>query len=493
MSKKIRKNRILIVGAGEAGRIILSEYNRKNRIEDIAGFIDDNSKKVGNKVDGIPVISTRENLRQIIADYKINHIIIALPSVQLEVINQTVSAVIAAYPDISIQILPKITKYFSSQLSRELEDIYLTDIIDRKEIELDINAIEGKFKDKSILITGAGGSIGSEICRQLLRFNIKRLICIGRGENSIYNLIKSLSENLEFIEKKPEIIYKIIDVKDKRLLEQVFIQYKPDIVFHAAAHKHVPLMEFNEIEAIQNNIGGTINVLELSGNYKVKEFVLISSDKAVRPVNIMGATKRTAEIITDYYFREKGVKTSIVRFGNVIGSRGSVIPLFREQIEKGGPVTVTHPEITRYFMSIPEASLLVINAAAYSSGGECFVLDMGKQYRISDIAKSLIKLYGYEPDNDIKIIFTGLRPGEKLYEELSYDSEKVTKTRNNKIFVIDTGKSDSRKIKTFIKRDLNNLYELDARKMRELIFKLIPEYDFTGFDASSNLSDRLVN
>ncbi|MBN2401374.1 MAG: polysaccharide biosynthesis protein, partial [Spirochaetes bacterium] len=484
---------ILIVGAGEAGRIILSEYIRKNRIDDIAGFIDDDPEKAGKDIDGKPVISTRENLNNVITDYRINQVIIALPSVQVDIINQTVSAVIAADPDISIQILPKITRYFSSSLSKELEDVYLADLIDRKEVELDVDAIEEKFANKSVLITGAGGSIGSEICRQILRFDIKRMICVGRGENSIYNLIKSLNEYIEFIDIKPEIIYRIIDIKDKRLLESAFNLYKPDIVFHAAAHKHVPLMEFNEAEAVQNNIGGTINVLELSSAHNVQEFVFVSSDKAVRPVNVMGATKRAAEIITDYFFREKGLKTSIVRFGNVIGSRGSVIPLFREQIEKGGPVTVTHPEVTRYFMSIPEASLLVINAAAYCRGGECFVLDMGKQYRMLDIANNLIRLYGYEPDRDIKVIFTGLRPGEKLYEELSYDSERVTRTRNNKIFVIDAGQSDNGKIENFINHVLYDLHALDHGKTRELLSGFIPEYDFSGFNSSDGHSERLVN
>lgn len=493
MGKGIKKNRTLIIGAGEAGSIILLEYIRKNRIDDIAGFIDDDVEKVGKEIEGKPVISTRANISKIITEYHINQIIIALPSVQIDIINQTVSAIIAVDPDISIQILPKISKYFSSPLSRELEEIYLSDIIDRKEINLDIDAIEGKFKDKTILITGAGGSIGSEICRQLFRFNIRRLICIGRGENSIYNLIKSLNEYLEYITEKPEIIYKIIDIKDKALLEEVFKQYNSDFVFHAAAHKHVPLMEFNEVEAIQNNVVGTLNVLELSEKYNVKEFVLISSDKAVRPVNIMGASKRIAEIVTQYFFIKKGIKTSIVRFGNVIGSRGSVIPLFREQIEKGGPVTVTHPEVTRFFMSISEASLLVINAAAYCKGGECFVLDMGKQYKIFDIANNLIRLYGYEPDKDIKIIFTGLRPGEKLYEELSYARENIIKTRNDKIFVINTGIPDLIKIEEFFKSKLSNLHLCDSNKLRESLYDLIPEYDFSIFKNANYSSNRLVN
>jgi FlaA1/EpsC-like NDP-sugar epimerase len=494
MNKPIKKNKILIVGAGEAGRIILSEYSRKNRIGDIAGFIDDDREKAGKVIDGIPVISGRDRLAEMIEKYHISQIIIALPSVHLEIINQTVAGIIAADPDITIQILPKITKYFSSSLSRELEDVYLSDIIDRKEIELDINVIEEKFKGRTVLITGAGGSIGSEICRQLLRFNIKKLVCVGRGENSIYNLAKSLNDHMEVEDfSSTEIVYRIADIKDIELIDRVFSDHSPDIVFHAAAHKHVPLMEFNEIEAVQNNIGGTLNVLKSCHKHKVKNFVLISSDKAVRPVNIMGATKRITEIITDYYYNNMGLKTAMVRFGNVVGSRGSVIPLFREQIEKGGPVTITHPDITRYFMSIPEASLLVINAAAYSNGGECFVLDMGRQYKVLDIAKNLILLFGLEPEKDIMIKYTGLRPGEKLFEELSYEREKITKTGNDKIFVIDPGRTERKKIESFIKKDIRKIHSCNSKDIRELLFSLIPEYDYSNFNASIDFSGRVVN
>jgi FlaA1/EpsC-like NDP-sugar epimerase len=498
MSRNIKRNRILIIGAGEAGRIILSEYKRKNRADEIAGFIDDDIKKSGKLIDGIQVIAARDRLAEMITRHRINQIIIALPSAHLEIINQTVTNIIAADPDISIQILPGITKYFSSSLSRELEDIYLSDIIDRDEIELDIKAIEEKFKDRTVLITGAGGSIGSEICRQLLRFKIKKLICAGRGENSIYNLARSLNdlkEDASIIEKditSVEIIYKIVDIKDNSLLDRIFSDHKPDIVFHAAAHKHVPLMEFNEIEAIQNNIGGTLNVLKTCLKHKVRDFVLISSDKAVRPVNIMGATKRVAEIITGYY-NTKSLRTSIVRFGNVVGSRGSVIPLFRDQIEKGGPVTITHPDITRFFMSIPEASLLVINAAAYSKGGECFALDMGKQYRILDIAKNLIRLFGLEPDKDIKIIFTSLRPGEKLFEELSYERENIARTGNEKIFVINPGKINSYEIDSFINENIWKLQNYTSREIREMLYNLIPEYDYSSFNESLDFSGRVVN
>ena len=359
---------------------------------------------------------------------------------------------------------------------------------------VDTGMIEQRYSGKTILITGAGGSIGLEMCRQLLKFNIKKLVAVGRGEYSMYNLIKTMNENALFLEPMPEISYHIIDVKDKRLLAGAFSRHRPDIVFHAAAHKHVPLMEFNEAEAVQNNVGGTKNLLDCSHEHGVGEFVFISTDKAVNPTSIMGATKRIAEIITGYYFRTKGLKTSIVRFGNVIGSRGSVIPLFMEQIERGGPVTVTHPEVTRYFMSIPEASLLVLNAAAYSAGGELYVLDMGKQYRVAEIAQRIIELYGYRSDDDITIKFTGLRPGEKMHEDLFYIDERFTKTENDKIFMFsDTADLDPRIIESFMEQELPDIARYNAAQIRDIVKRLVPEFESApGLgEPSSNL--KLVN
>jgi FlaA1/EpsC-like NDP-sugar epimerase len=496
-SESLNANKkILIIGAGEAGRNILSEYTRKGFNKNIVGFIDDDKYKVGKIFNSKMIYGTSNQIHEIINKYKVNEILIAMPSAGAATINKIVSIIKSENHAIPIKILPSMAELFKDQpLISSIRDVSILDLVGREEFKIDGKIIRDRFEGKTILVTGAGGSIGSEICKQILKFDIKRLIAIGRGENSIYNLIKSLNEYLQFIGKKPEINFKIIDVKDYKLLESAFNEYKPDIIFHAAAHKHVPLMEYNEIEAIQNNVGGTLNVLKLSADYKVKEFVLISTDKAVRPVNVMGATKRMAEIITDYYNKEKGLNTSIVRFGNVLGSRGSVIPLFREQIEKGGPVTVTHPEITRYFMSIPEASLLVINAAAFSNGGECFVLDMGKQYKILDIANNLIKLCGYEPGEDIKIEFTGLRPGEKLYEELSYGCEKMRNTENEKIFVINNNGNiiDSAKIEHLINNEIRDLHKYDAKKLREFIKDLIPDYDYSNYAEFCGQNEKMVN
>jgi FlaA1/EpsC-like NDP-sugar epimerase len=286
-----------------------------------------------------------------------------------------------------------------------------------------------------------------------------------------------MNEYMDYMKRKPEMIYRIIDVRDREMLERAFEKYRPDIVFHAAAHKHVPLMEFNEVEALRNNVMGTRNVLEAAARSGAEHFILVSTDKAVRPSNVMGATKRLAELVTCYYHEHKKLNTAIVRFGNVIGSRGSVIPLFREQIERGGPVTVTHPEVTRYFMSIPEAALLVINAAAFSRGGEIFVLDMGGQYRMDTIARRLIEMYGLIPDVDIKIEYTGLRPGEKLYEELFHDDGRLSATANRKILVkMSRNGLPPERMERFLQEEVDALCSLTSGQARDLLKELVTDY-----------------
>ncbi|PKL15037.1 MAG: nucleoside-diphosphate sugar epimerase, partial [Spirochaetae bacterium HGW-Spirochaetae-5] len=360
-----------------------------------------------------------------------------------------------------------------------LREFSYSELLDRDEFSIELDLMEKFFSGKTVLISGAGGSIGSEICRQLLKFNVGKIVAVGRGENSIYNLKREIDDFIRMMKiPGPEVVYRIIDVKDYRLIDRLFMDQKPDIVFHAAAHKHVPLMESNEIEALQNNVLGTNNILALSVKHNVQKFLLISTDKAVRPTNVMGATKRIAEILTSYYKHSAGLNSTAVRFGNVLGSRGSVIPLFRDQIERGGPVTVTHPDITRYFMSIPEASLLVINSAAISNGGEIFVLDMGEQFKIADIAEKMIEIYGYTPGRDIKIEYTGLRPGEKLYEELFYNKGEMIKTGNNKILML---KNDNNILS---EDDFNLLIEsvkekvpyMESLEVREFIKRFVPEY-----------------
>jgi len=480
MKNKIN-NKILIIGAGEAGQMLLSEYEKRGRIQSIVGFIDDDISKEKSIKFEKKILGAIDEITFILRNNCIEQVVIAMPSVKSVIINKIISEIISYKTDLNIYILPSIEKYFKSvPLLSSLENISFQDIFNREEVEIDVDVIKEVYSNKTILITGAGGSIGSEICRQLLKFDVDKIIALGRGEFSIYNLIRSMNSFLESMEKKPEVIYKIANVKDYDMLDKIFEEEKPDVIFHAAAHKHVPLMEFNESEAVHNNVLGTKNVLELSVKHNIEKFVMVSTDKAVRPTNIMGTTKRLAEIITDYYHTEKGLNTTIVRFGNVIGSRGSVIPLFREQIERGGPVTVTHREITRYFMSIPEASILVINASALNLDGKVFVLDMGEQYKVIDIAKRLIELYGFKPEIDIAIEYTGLRPGEKMYEELFYDKSNMVGTENNKIFVLNrtTNSYNIDRLEGFLEKELVNIMKMNGEEVRVILKELVPEYEY---------------
>jgi FlaA1/EpsC-like NDP-sugar epimerase len=433
-----RMFRILIVGAGEAGLALLADLRQKGLGGAAASFIDDDPAKIGREINGLHVAGPVSEIKDVCNALGISDVIIAVPSAGTGFLTKLIKGISSTGRRINIHYVPAAEKFFDSvPIFPSMREFSYSDLLDRDEFSIDLEIMERFFCGKNVLVTGAGGSIGSEICRQLLKFNVKKIIATGRGENSIYNLMRSMDEYLALMsENRPELVYRIIDARDKRLMERLFSAESPDIVFHAAAHKHVPLMEFNGIEALQNNVLGADNLLALSAEYGVKKFVLVSTDKAVRPASIMGATKRICELVTGYYSREKGLNTAIVRFGNVLGSRGSVVPLFIEQIARGGPVTVTHPEVVRYFMSIPEASLLVINSAAISSGGEIFVLNMGEQFRIVDIARRLIELNGYRPDIDIRIEFTGLRPGEKLYEELFYDESSMVSTGNNSIFMM---------------------------------------------------------
>ncbi len=471
--------RILVVGAGEAGRIILGEYIKKGLGRLIDGFVDDDPAKAGKILNGKMVYGDTGGINGTIRERRITDIIIAMPSVGSEKVNRIASEIRREHRAVPIRVLPHVLELDERKpLSVSLRDIGIADLIGREEVTVDCGAIESAFRGKTVLVTGAGGSIGSEICRQLLNFGTKKIVAVGRGEFSMYGLIRNLGADAEFLDDGPVIEYRIADIKDYRLMDGIFRLHRPDIVFHAAAHKHVPLMEFNEAEAMQNNVTGTKHLLDLSRDHGVAEFVFISTDKAVNPSSVMGATKRIAEMITRYYHSRWGLRASIVRFGNVIGSRGSVIPLFMEQIERGGPVTVTHPEMTRYFMSIPEASLLVINAAAYSRGGEVFVLDMGRQYRVADIARRLIEFYGHRADQAIEIEYTGLRPGEKLHEDLFYSGSRLEKMENDKLFILaDAAPPDMEAIESFMRNDLPDITLRSVGEIRGIIKKMVPEFE----------------
>jgi len=474
-------NKILIVGAGEAGVALFQELKQRGLEGRIAAFADDDKNKIGSSIDGVRVLGPVSKISSFCSDMSVTDVIVAVPSASPMFINEIIYSVMSFNAAINLYIVPSAEKFFDSvPIFPSLKEFDCSDILESDQFSIDMKVMENFFTGKDILITGAGGSIGSELCRQLLKFRVKRIIALGRGENSIH----SLSLIMEGYAKTmggsfPEIIYRIGDVKDYRLLAGLFRQESPDIVFHAAAHKHVPLMEFNEAEALQNNVVGCDNVLKASLEHGAEKFVFISTDKAVRPSSVMGASKRIAELVTGYYKNIRGLNTAIVRFGNVLGSRGSVIPLFNEQIDRGGPVTVTHPDVTRYFMSIPEASLLVLNSAAISEQGEIFVLNMGEQYRISDIAVKMIALRGLIPGRDIKIEYTGLRPGEKLYEELYYKNAEVLPTGNSSIFLVkkdSTDLSEERYIK-LIEEINSSVPDMNSAEIRKFIKGFVYEYN----------------
>lgn len=409
------KQRTLIIGAGSAGTMVARQLLKKNKSDILpVAYIDDNRRKHGLDIYGIPVIGGVNKIVETVERLAIERIIIAIPSLTKQQINTIYTE--CAKTNAKTQTLPMIEHLLTGQLSvNKIRDIQVEDLLGRKTVELDIVGISEYVTNKVILVTGAGGSIGSEICRQICQFTPKKIILLGHGENSIYSIEMELrekykAENIEFL---PE----IADVQDFKKMMTVMENYKPDVVYHAAAHKHVPLMEHNPDEAVKNNLMGTINVAQAASWNGVGIFVMISSDKAVNPTSVMGATKRLAEMAIQDMDQKSDTKLVAVRFGNVLGSRGSVIPLFTKQIERGGPVTVTHPDMVRYFMTIPEASRLVIQAGALASGGEIFVLDMGEPVKIVDLAKNVIRLSGNSVE-EIGIRFSGIRPGEKLYEEL---------------------------------------------------------------------------
>ncbi len=430
----------LIVGAGAAGTLLVRQMlmHPKMRMMPVA-FVDDDPEKQRKDIYGVRILGTTKDIEKIVQQMGITKVVIAMPSLPNKKLNEVYD--VARKTGAECVILPNIDEVMSGNLHvQQLRNVEIEDLLGRDPVELDQTLIEKQLRGKRILVTGAGGSIGSEICRQVSSFRPKELIILGHGENSIYQL------NMELLGKYAEhfrITPVIADVQDRKRIFEVMEKYRPDVVYHAAAHKHVPLMEINPREAVKNNILGTRNVAEAANHAKVKTFVMISTDKAVNPPNIMGATKRLCEmIVQDMATKSETTKYVAVRFGNVLGSRGSVIPLFKKQIAKGGPITVTHPDIVRYFMTIPEAAQLVIQAGSLARGGEIFVLDMGKPVRIVDLAKNLIRLSGYSED-DIEIKFTGLRPGEKMYEELLNEGEINPKQIFPKIHI---GIADNSKI-----------------------------------------------
>ena len=424
--------KVMIVGAGQAGSMVIKELKDHQDLNMIPTVVvDDDTKKHNSYIHGVPVKGGRDKLIQLSKEYGIDEIIIAVPSAQKSEISDILR--ICKETKCKLKKLPGVYEIINEDVSiKSIRDVNIEDLLGRDEVNLNIKEISSYIMNEVVLVTGGGGSIGSELCRQIARFHPRKLIILDIYENNAYDLQQELRH---FFKNKLNMEVIIASIRDKKRLEQVFDNYRPGVVFHAAAHKHVPLMESNPAEAVKNNVFGTLNMVECADKYKVRKFVMISTDKAVNPTNVMGATKRVAEMIVQSMNKQSKTEFVAVRFGNVLGSNGSVIPLFKRQIEAGGPVTVTHPEITRYFMTIPEAVRLVIQAGAMAKGGEIFILDMGQSVKILDLARDLIRLSGFEPDADIKIEFTGLRPGEKLYEELLLSEEGIEGTRHKSIFV----------------------------------------------------------
>ncbi|MEH7416925.1 nucleoside-diphosphate sugar epimerase/dehydratase [Neobacillus drentensis] len=432
LNKIDNKKRTLIVGAGSAGTMVARQLLQNNQADLLpVAFIDDDYKKHRLDILGIPVVGSIDNIEKAVIDYEIANIVIAIPSLRKKELNTIFLE--CAKTKAKTQILPMLEDLMTGKISvSQFRDVQVEDLLGREPVELDINSISDNITNKVVLVTGAGGSIGSEICRQVVNFNPKTLILLGHGENSIYSIEMELNETSK--NSKIEFVPVIADIQDEKKLISVVGKYQPDIVYHAAAHKHVPLMEANPEEAVKNNIIGTMNIAKAASWNGVKTFVMISTDKAVNPTSVMGAAKKLAEMIIQHMDQQSETKFVAVRFGNVLGSRGSVIPLFKKQIENGGPVTVTHPDMIRYFMTIPEASRLVLQAGALANGGEIFVLDMGEPVRIVDLAKNLIKLSGNSIE-EIGIEFSGIRPGEKLFEELLKEDEVHEQQIYPKIYI----------------------------------------------------------
>jgi len=466
-----RKTKALIIGAGDCGSIIARELLQDPSASIVpVAFIDDDRRKFKLQVYGLPVYGGREKIAEAVESLDIGEIIIAMPSVSRKEITAIID--ICKSTKAKLKLIPKLGDLIHGRVSvKEMRDVDVEDLLGRDPVKVDLKGIADYVASKVVLVTGAGGSIGSELCRQIAPFKPAKLLLLGHGENSIFAIERELRRS--FPELELETI--IADVQDRRRIFQVFHELRPAVVFHAAAHKHVPLMERNPQEAVKNNVFGTKNVADAANRYDTERFVLISTDKAVNPTSVMGATKRVAEMYVQSLNAISRTKFAAVRFGNVLGSRGSVVPSFKEQIARGGPVTVTHPEMIRYFMTIPEAVQLVIQAGALAKGGEVFILDMGEPVKIVDLAKDLIRLSGFEPFVDIDIQYTGIRPGEKLYEELLTNEEGISATKHDRIFIGRPAELDWRDMEKHMMRLETAPYD-GAMAVREMLQRIVPTF-----------------
>ncbi len=469
-SNEIKK--VMIIGGGNAANMIIKEIRTSEHIHNtvVKCIIDDDPLKQGTYIHGVRVVGTRNHIVESVNIFGINEIIIAMPSVNKKTIREIVE--ICNETGCNLKILPGVYQLMTGEVSvSQLREVEVEDLLGRDSIKVDLDSIMGYVKDKVVLVTGGGGSIGSELCRQLAAHLPKQLIIIDIYENNAYDIQQELKSHYPEL----NLVVLIASVRNSTRMNYIFKTYRPQIVYHAAAHKHVPLMEDSPNEAIKNNVLGTWKTVQAADVYKAEKFVLISTDKAVNPTNIMGASKRICEMIVQTYNKRSKTEFVAVRFGNVLGSNGSVIPLFKKQIEEGGPVTVTHPDIIRYFMTIPEAVSLVLQAGAYAKGGEIFVLDMGEPVKILDLAENLIRMSGFKPNEDIMIKFTGLRPGEKLYEELLMEEEGMQETENNLIHIGKPIEMDEEKFLMQLE-ELKEICLLEPVEIRKKVKDIVPTY-----------------
>lgn len=471
------KIRVMVIGAGKAGSIVIREMKIHENISYMpVVVVDDDKAKHRSEIHGVPVRGGKNQIAELVEQYRVKEIIVAIPSASKQELSEILN--ICKKTSCTLKTLPGVYELIDKDVTiKQIRSVSIEDLLEREEVELHIEQISGYIKDEIVLVTGGGGSIGSELCRQIAKFQPKKLLILDIYENNAYEL----QNELNYIYKgKLDFEVIIASIRDKARIKEIFNIHRPAIVFHAAAHKHVPLMEANEQEAIKNNVFGTLNVAQSAHEFNVKRFVLISTDKAVNPTNIMGATKRLGEMLIQALDKHSNTKFVAVRFGNVLGSNGSIIPLFNKQIAQGGPVTVTHPDITRYFMTILEAAQLVIQAGAIAEGGEIFILDMGESIKIDDLARDLIRLSGYIPDSEIKIEYTGLRPGEKLHEELFMDEEGIKATEHKSIFV---GKPIEINYDELLRQIKGLEFVLtDRDKLRSAISNIVTTYNYEGND-----------
>ncbi len=478
-----KRKAVLIIGAGEAGSLIVREMLRhpETGLQPV-GFLDDDQQKIGYRIATVPVLGTVDELSTVVREHHVDEVLIALPSTDGKTVRKVVERIERARADLKYRIIPGVYELLSGEVDiSRIREVEIEDLLRRPPIELDTDTISSYITGKTVMVTGAGGSIGSELVRQICRFEPKELILFGHGENSIYKLERELDRDW------PGIPYHsvIAAVQNVVRLDYIFQYYSPQVVFHTAAHKHVPLMELNPEEAIFNNIIGSKNLVTLALKYGVSHFVNISTDKAVNPTSIMGASKWMVERVVQAAARQasKDQVFASVRFGNVLGSRGSVIPVFKQQIRAGGPVTVTHPDMTRYFMTIPEATQLVLQAAGQGKNGEIYILDMGEPVRIFDLARDLIKLSGFEPDVDIPIVFSGKRPGEKLYEELMTQEERGASTAHKKIFAAKPSRLDLEALEYTVRELQEAALNSDHDKIRQQLSEYIQGCNFESLKA----------